>query len=286
MVCPNCRGQRSQSLGVDGRHSRRDLIRGALALGLAGNAAGSTLARAQDATPAADLNPATGVPAYIPQPDTEILIPIDEPLTPDTVTFRVLMTRSDEVTDYDDNAFTRWLEEKTNVHVQWDLVPEEDMQSKLNVMLSSGDIPDIIFGAVNPSQLLLYGSQGIFVRLNELIAEHGPRATKLMDVQPVVRDVITAPDGSIYAMPGFGECYHCTMSQKLWLYQPWLEQLGLEIPETTDELEEVLKAFKDQDPNGNGDADEIPLSGSTVGRTVPSRVSHELVYLQSGRDGR
>jgi len=207
-------------------------------------------------------------------------MPISEPLTPETVTFRVLMVSSDEVTDYDDNAFTKWLEGKTNVHVQWDLVPEDDVQSKLNVMLASGDIPDIIFGAVNPSQLLLYGSQGLFLPLNDLIPENGPRATKLMEVQPVVRDVITAPDGTIYAMPGFGECYHCTMNQKLWLYKPWLDKLGLEIPTTTDEFEAVLRAFKEQDPNGNGQADEIPLSGAIgdANTRLPSYLMNAFIY--------
>ena len=228
MTCVTCRGERRQA--AEPQHSRRAVLRGALALGISGKAISAAPASAQDATPAGEsVNLAAGVPAYIPEPDTEILMPITEPLTPETVTFRVLMVSSDEVTDYDDNAFTKWLEGKTNVHVQWDLVPEDDAQSKLNVMLASGDIPDIIFGAVNPSQLLLYGSQGIFLPLNDLIADNGPRATKLMEVEPVVRDVITAPDGTIYAMPGFGVCYHCTMNQKLWLYKPWLDKLGLEI---------------------------------------------------------
>jgi putative aldouronate transport system substrate-binding protein len=264
---------------VNRRHSRREVVLGAMALGLSARAFGVTPAVAQEA--------ASGVPSYISQPDTEILMPIEGPLTPETVTFRVLMTASDEVTDYEDNAFTRWLEEQTNVHVQWDLVPEEDMQSKLNVMLSSGDLPDIIFGSVNPSQLLLYGSQGLFVRLNDLIAEHGPRATKLMEVQPVARDVISDPDGNIYAMPGWGECYHCTMSQKLWLYQPWLEALGLEIPETTEELEQVLLAFKEQDPNGNGEADEIPLSGSLSESqtTLPSYFMNAFIYYPGEMSG-
>jgi putative aldouronate transport system substrate-binding protein len=280
MACANCRGKRLHDVRT--RHSRRDLLRGALALGIAGKATASSPAHAQEATPAAELNPATGVPAYIPEPDTEILMPIAEPLTAEPVTFRVFMVRSDEVTDYDDNAFTRWLEEKTNVHVQWDLVPEEDAQSKLNVMLASGDIPDIIFpgGSINLSQLLLYGSQGIFLSLNDLIAENASRATKLMEVQPVVREVITSPDGNIYAMPGFGECYHCTMNQKLWLYQPWLDALGLEIPTTTDELEAVLTAFKEQDPNGNGQADEIPLSGmiGEPNTQLPAYLMNAFIY--------
>ncbi len=49
---------------------------------------------------------------------------------------------------------------------------------------------------------------------------------------------------------------------KLWFNYDWLEKLGLEEPQTTEELYEVLKAFKTQDPNGNGKADEIPLTGS------------------------
>jgi putative aldouronate transport system substrate-binding protein len=281
MACVTCRGERRRA--GERQHSRRTVLRGALALGISGKAMSAVPASAQDATPAgASVNPDTGVPAYITEPDTEILMPITEPLTAETVTFRVLMVSSDEVTDYDDNAFTKWLEEKTNVHVQWDLVPEDDVQSKLNVMLASGDIPDIIFGAaaINPSQLLLYGSQGIFLPLNDLIAENGPRATKLLEVQPVVRDVITAPDGAIYAMPGFGECYHCTMNQKLWLYKPWLDELGLEIPTTTDELEAVLKAFKEQDPNGNGEADEVPLSGAIgdANTRLPSYLMNAFIY--------
>jgi putative aldouronate transport system substrate-binding protein len=52
------------------------------------------------------------------------------------------------------------------------------------------------------------------------------------------------------------------VAQKLWIYKPWLDKLGLEIPKTTDEYYNVLKAFKEQDPNGNGEADEIPLTGA------------------------
>lgn len=270
MACHRCRDGRSLASRV---HSRRNVLLGAAAIALSAQGITSGHVRAQD-------NAAAGVPPYIPEPESEILLPIDGPLTPETVTFRVLMVRSDEVTDYDDNAFTRWLEEQTNIHVQWDLVPEDDVQSKLNVMLASGDIPDIIFGAVNPSQLLLYGSQGVFLPLNDLIAEHAPRATKLLEVQPVVRDVITSPDGTIYAMPGYGECYHCTMNQKLWLYQPWLDALGLELPQTVEDLEAVLLAFKEQDPNGNGEADEIPLSGSIseANMALPAYLMNAFIY--------
>jgi putative aldouronate transport system substrate-binding protein len=54
------------------------------------------------------------------------------------------------------------------------------------------------------------------------------------------------------------------MSAKLWINQEWLDTLGLEMPQTTEDYANVLRAFKDGDPNGNGNADEIPLSGSAT----------------------
>ena len=73
------------------------------------------------------------------------------------------------------------------------------------------------------------------------------------------------PDGNIYAMGRFELCYHCYTAQKVWYNKTWLDKLGLAVPETTEELYQVLKAFKEQDPNGNGKADEVPFSGATTG---------------------
>ena len=151
-------------------------------------------------------------------------------------------------------------------------MPEEEAESKLNLMLSSGDIPEIIFSIVTPSQAALYGSQGLFLPLNDLIAEHAPRlrGSSRSIPRPGLRR--RPPTATSTSMPYLEDCYQCTMSQKLWIYQPWLDALGLEMPQTTDEFEQVLLAFKEQDPNGNGQADEIPLSttmsADALARTV------------------
>lgn len=73
---------------------------------------------------------------------------------------------------------------------------------------------------------------------------------------------MTAPDGNIYGLPQLVECYHCSYGNKMWVNTKWLKQLGLEVPKTTEEFQAMLEAFKTQDPNGNGLADEVPLSGS------------------------
>ncbi|MEC0201457.1 ABC transporter substrate-binding protein [Paenibacillus lautus] len=183
------------------------------------------------------------------------------PLVQEKTTLKVMVRGNPLVENFETNEFTKWYEEKTNVHIEWEVVPEQSMQEKLNLVLASEDYPDVIMGLnISPAQQMIYGSQGAFLPLNDLIEKQGPNTKKLFQENPEIQSTITALDGNIYALPEVNECYHCSMSQKMWIYEPWLKKLNLKMPETTDELYEVLKAFKEQDPNGNGIQDEIPLS--------------------------
>lgn len=183
------------------------------------------------------------------------------PITKEKVTLKVLVRGNPLVEDFATNEFTKWYEEKTNVHIEWEVVPEQSMQEKLNLVLASEDYPDVIFGMnVSPAQEMIYGSQGIFLPLNDLIEQQGTNTKKLFADNPAVKEAITAPGGNIYSLPEINECYHCSMSQKMWLNQEWMKTLNLEMPKTTEDFYNVLKAFKTKDPNGNKKADEIPLS--------------------------
>jgi putative aldouronate transport system substrate-binding protein len=189
------------------------------------------------------------------------------PLTTEKVTLRVAIPGNASVEDFSTNTFTQWYEQQTNVHIEWIILPSDEALAKLNLMLSSGDYPDVIMGFydISPAQLQVYGQQGIFLPLNDLIEKAGPNIKKAFELYPEARDVSTASDGNIYALTEINDCYHCSMSQKLWIYKPWLDQLGLEVPETTEEFYQVLKAFKEQDPNGNGQADELPITTNKIG---------------------
>ncbi|GAC1544342.1 MAG: extracellular solute-binding protein [Herpetosiphon sp.] len=188
------------------------------------------------------------------------------PLTPQKITLRVAIPGNPQVEDFGTNAFTKWYEQQTNVHIEWLTLPTADEGlAKLNLMLSSGDYPDVIMGFrnISPAQLQVYGQQGIFLPLNDLIEKSGPNIKKAFAQYPKGKEVSTASDGKIYGLPEINDCYHCSMAQKLWIYKPWLDKLGLKLPETTDELYQVLKAFKEKDPNGKGN--EIPLTTSKIG---------------------
>src|SRR5258706_5464696 len=178
------------------------------------------------------------------------------PIVKEPITFKVLVANGEQVSDFNKNAYTQWLEEKTGINLQIDVVNRTDEQAKLNLVLASGDLPDILLG-FSPSTSLIaqQGVQGTFLPLNDLMAKYGDETKRVFQKErPQLLPLITSPDGKIYGLPEVNECFHCFLSQKMWVYKPWLDKLGIAVPKTTDEIEDMLKAFSDKDPNGNGKA--------------------------------
>ncbi|RTE11245.1 ABC transporter substrate-binding protein [Paenibacillus whitsoniae] len=185
------------------------------------------------------------------------------PITKEKTTLKVMSRTSPNVENFATNEFTKWLEEKTNIHIEWDVAT--DPKQKLNISMASGDYPDVYLGFnIDPVQLSLYGKDGVFIPLNKLIDKYGVETKKMFAALPYTKELSTAADGNIYGMPSVNECFHCMHSTKLWINQKWLDALGLKMPTTTDEFYEVLKAFKTKDPNGNKKADELPFVGANI----------------------
>lgn len=129
---------------------------------------------------------------------------------------------------------------------------ETDSQNAFNLMIASKDIPDIVGGQL--VDINKYGMEGAFMPLNDLIDEYAPNIKKMLDENPDVKAAVTASDGNIYEIPSI---YDSEVSQCWFIRKDWLDKLNLEIPETVDELHDVLTAFANEDPNGNGKKDEV-----------------------------
>jgi putative aldouronate transport system substrate-binding protein len=182
------------------------------------------------------------------------------PIVKDKITLEFLTKQMTAIPDMETNEFTKYMEEKTNVHIKWNILT--DVAANKSVILASGDYPEVLFGlGLTPEEQLLYGGAGSFVPLNDYIDKYSVEFKKICSLRDYVRPRITTPDGNIYALPSVSEAYHMTYSNKMWINTSWLEQLNLDMPDTTDEFYNVLKAFKEKDPNLNGKPDEIPLSG-------------------------
>ena len=187
------------------------------------------------------------------------------PIVDEKISMTAFIAASSFVDDYQDNDFTRYIEEKTNIHLELEIAPASEALQKRNLLMASGDYPEIFITGFSKSEQQFYGSQGVFLPLNDLIDRYGVNVPKVFTDYPLVKPNLAMADGTIYALPDINDCFHCAYAQKMWIYRPWLEKLGLEMPATTEEFKEVLIAFRDRDPNGNGIQDEIPLSGAISG---------------------
>ncbi len=125
-----------------------------------------------------------------------------------------------------------------------------------NLLMASGDLPDIVAGNELRHEFVRYGMEGAFQPLNDLIEKHAPNLKKFLASNPEIRKAITAPDGNIYWIPYVPDGKY---ARGWFIRYDWLDKLGLKAPQTVDELYTVLKAFRDKDPNGNGQKDEVPL---------------------------
>nr|WP_232323205.1 ABC transporter substrate-binding protein [Streptococcus sp. S784/96/1] len=167
--------------------------------------------------------------------------------------------------DPNDKLIFQRMEEQTGVHIEWTNY-QADFAEKRNLDISSGDLPDAIHNdGASDVELMSWAKQGVIVPVEDLIDKYMPNLKKILDEHPEYRSLITAPDGHIYSFPwieelGEGKESIHSVNDMAWINTDWLKKLNLPMPQTTDELIKVLEAFKTQDPNGNGKADEIPMS--------------------------
>ena len=145
-----------------------------------------------------------------------------------------------------------------------------------NLMLSSGNLADVI-GYVSTADLESLGRDGGLIPLNDLIDEYAPNIKKMMEDDPKFAQYATSTDGNIYFIP---KNQGLKAAEYWWIRNDWLQKLGLEVPTTIDEFEAVMYAFRNNDPNGNGVKDEIPLF-DRAGWKMPE----EYLYLFDSSTG-
>lgn len=132
-----------------------------------------------------------------------------------------------------------------------------------NLAVASGELPDII--SLNyPDKLEDLGMQGGVIPLNDLIDKYAPNIKAFFEKYPRYKKDAVAADGNIYFIPDYYDWYAMKAAQGLYIRKDWLDKLNLKVPDTMEEFYNVLKAFKTQDPNGNGIADEVPYFDRTT----------------------
>lgn len=202
-------------------------------------------------------------------------------------------------------GFVEETEEKAGIEIDWDIYLNSDWGDKKAVLMAGGDLPDAFLGSNALSDAEIAQFSDMFIPLESLIEENMPNLVAAMEEDPQLRAISTAPDGHIYSLPTKLPLRPVAGNQ-MFINQQWLDNLGLEMPDTIEDFERVLKAFKELDANGNGDPnDEIPFSsdgadvlsfllpfgmtkGVNDGRGMLALRNDEAVYLPTSdnyRDG-
>lgn len=179
-------------------------------------------------------------------------------------------------TSYDEKTVLNQLQEETGIHIEWNTM-SESLAEQVNIRIAGGELPDAFMGVgFSNYDISRYGDDGTFIDLTPyLTEEYMPNLTKILEENPDIRNAITMDDGYIYGLPagermgtagiGTEEDYSIfSVPQYSMINKAWLDDLGLEVPTTLDELHTALKAFQDNDMSakyyGNPAGSTIPMS--------------------------
>lgn len=164
--------------------------------------------------------------------------------------------------DWNEVVFFQKMEELTNISFEFDVLPDEAFEQRKGLAFASGDLPDLFFKAqLTDNEVAKYGKQGLLVRLNDLLDKYAVNFNQRAAQNPTIKTFSEDEAGNIYTLPYY---YGRDVYPANHINTKWLENVGKKMPTNPDELYDVLKAFKEQDPNRNGEADEIPMTAFCV----------------------
>ena len=154
----------------------------------------------------------------------------------------------------DDTPVLQEIAKKTGVKIHWIPGPDQNYNDKLNIVMVSGDLPDLM--SMEVAQLNNYGSKGAFLDMGELAEKYAPNVKKFMTPEAIM--AVLSSDRKYYGIPlDMGN----QQSRTSWLVRKdWTAKLNIKAPDNLDEYVAMLRAFKDSDFDGNGKKDTIPLS--------------------------
>ena len=182
------------------------------------------------------------------------------PIVTEPVTLTIAKERHmlDTTKSYNEKASFKNITEETGLTLEFVELAAGTAAEKVPLMLAGGDMPDVFWALLSDAQILQNTTQ--LVPLEGMLEDFAPNSLKTYEeLGTDWRTIAIAPDDHMYGMLSrYESLYENTGDGIQIINKKWLEAVNKEVPTTLDEYYEVLKACKEQDPNGNGQADEIP----------------------------
>ncbi|MDR1892000.1 MAG: extracellular solute-binding protein [Oscillospiraceae bacterium] len=179
----------------------------------------------------------------------------------DTVTFKIMIRdHAAGLAKYDDSAFAKYVLEQFNIKLQFEIVAISQVSEKTSLAYASKDLPDMFWVMASTSTIHYpyIDDGGYIAELGQYLDQYGPNIKNMFAETPLTKYSVTYDDGKFYMLPMYND--RDNFSWKFFINKTWLSNLRLSMPTSTDELRDVLTAFKEQDANKNGSvSDEIPM---------------------------
>lgn len=150
-------------------------------------------------------------------------------------------------------------EERFGARITVEPMLADRMEELLGTRIAAQDLPDIINYRFSDNRLVELYSNGIIIAQNDLIAEHAPNISAWFEEAPYLMLSNSDSNGNVLRIPYLVQNPSHQMACGI-IRNDWLEAVGMDVPETADELYDALVAFRAQDVNGNGSADEVAIS--------------------------
>jgi putative aldouronate transport system substrate-binding protein len=153
-----------------------------------------------------------------------------------------------------DDPTLKFLAEKTNTDLTITFLPGAQADDQKRIKFASGEIPDVVQDYGINGDLF---TNNQLIPLDDLLEKYGQNLKKVIPKESwegVTRN------GKIYAIPE-APLGNSPVNRVLFVRKDWMDKVGIkEAPKTTEEFLNMLRAFRDKDPNGNGKKDELPFS--------------------------
>jgi putative aldouronate transport system substrate-binding protein len=167
------------------------------------------------------------------------------------------------------NSVWKKLEEISGIKWNYTVVDTTSWAERLSLTWASNELPDLFYNGIGSADVFSYIRAGKLLDIGPYLDQYAPDFKALMDINADVRRAITLPGGKIGSFvstnmeiaPGQGQC----PPEYVGINTKWLNKLGLKMPTTADEFYQVALAFRDRDPNGNGQKDEIAMVPRNAG---------------------
>ncbi len=178
-----------------------------------------------------------------------------------TITWWIANSAAPNMKSYDDITAWQKIQEKFGVDIEFVHPATQQSTEQFNIMAASGDFKDIVSYNWNgytggPVKAV---KDNVIIGLDSYLETNLPNVKKYMDEDAAINYLARCYDGSVAVIPAFTTDTVTEAAFGPQIRKDWLDKLGLEAPATMEDWYNVLKAFKTQDPNGNGEADEVPF---------------------------